>query len=64
VVIRAVTGPLAIMPVFQIAPSRVITKQGSPLPRRSGDNVTRGRAGPAKVTLQSTLVQVVELMNQ
>ena len=46
VVIRAVTGPLAIMLVFQIAPSRVITKQGSPLPRRNGDNVTRGRAGP------------------
>jgi hypothetical protein len=59
-VIRAVTGPLAIMLVFQIAPSRVITKQGSPLPRRNGDNVTRGRAGPGKVTL----VQVVELMNQ
>jgi len=51
------------MLVFQIAPSRVIPKQGSPLPRRSGDNVTRGRAGPGKVTLQSTLVQVVELMN-
>jgi hypothetical protein len=52
------------MLVFQIAPSPVITKQGSPLPRRNGDNVTRGRAGPGKVTLASTLVQVVELMNQ
>jgi hypothetical protein len=52
------------MLVFQIAPSRVTTKQGSPLPRRNGDNVINGRAGPVNVTLASTLVQVVELMNQ
>jgi hypothetical protein len=52
------------MLVFQIAPSCVITKQGSPLPRRNGDNVTRGRAGPPKLTLASTLLQVEELMNQ
>ena len=62
--IRAVTGPLAIMLVFQIAPSRVIRKLGSPLPRRKTDSVTRGRAGPGNVTLRSTLVRVVELMNQ
>jgi hypothetical protein len=48
------------MLVFQIAPSCVITKQGSPPPRRNTDNVPSGRAGPGNVTL----VQVEELMNQ
>ena len=49
-VIRAVTGPLAIRLVFQMAPS-MRWKQGSPGPRRSGDSVIDGLAGPPKVTL-------------
>jgi hypothetical protein len=57
-VIRAVTGPLAIKLVRQIAPSCVIWKHGSPRPRRSGDSVARGCAGPLKVMLSS------DLMNQ
>jgi hypothetical protein len=54
--IRAVTGPLAIRLVLQIAPSGAITKHGSPRPRRNGASVSRGRADPLNVTLRSDLM--------
>jgi len=57
---RAVTGPVVIRLVLQIAPSGVIVKHGSPLPRRRTDSVANGRAVVGKVTL----AEFTELIGQ